>query len=103
VGINSCPGSCRFRCVVNAARFEKTIATPSKATRSYILQADANSEAEISTHDAGNPVIHGPHWDWFLQNLLSLSDSPRCRLVVKSGTPYNSGDLYAAVGIQSAE
>jgi hypothetical protein len=32
-----------------------------------------------------------------------ISDIRRCRLVMKNGTLYNSGDLYAAVGIQPAE
>jgi imidazolonepropionase-like amidohydrolase len=38
----------------------------------------------------GNPAEH-------------ISDIRRCRLVMKNGTLYNSGDLYAAVGIQPAE
>ncbi len=38
----------------------------------------------------GNPAEH-------------ISDIRRCRLVMKDGALYNSGDLYAAVGIQSAE
>ena len=38
----------------------------------------------------GNPVEH-------------ISDIRRCRLVMKGGTLYNSGELYAAVGIQPAE
>lgn len=38
----------------------------------------------------GNPVEH-------------ISDIRRCRLVMKNGTLFNSGDLYAAVGIQPAE
>jgi imidazolonepropionase-like amidohydrolase len=38
----------------------------------------------------GNPAEH-------------ISDIRRCRFVMKSGTLYNSGDLYAAVGIQPAE
>jgi imidazolonepropionase-like amidohydrolase len=38
----------------------------------------------------GNPAAH-------------ISDIRRCRLVMKNGTLYNSGDLYAAVGIQPAE
>ncbi|HET6177730.1 MAG TPA: amidohydrolase family protein [Candidatus Sulfotelmatobacter sp.] len=32
-----------------------------------------------------------------------ISDVRRCRLVMKDGTLYKSGDLYAAVGIQPAE
>jgi hypothetical protein len=32
-----------------------------------------------------------------------ISDIRLCRFVMKSGTLYNSGDLYAAVGIQPAE
>jgi len=38
----------------------------------------------------GNPAEH-------------ISDIRRCRIVMKNGTLYNSGDLYAAVGIQPAE
>jgi len=38
----------------------------------------------------GNPVEH-------------ISDIRRCRLVMKNGTLYNSGELYAAVGIQAAQ
>jgi hypothetical protein len=38
----------------------------------------------------GNPAEH-------------ISDIRRCRLVMKNGTLYNSGDLYAAVGIGPAE
>jgi Amidohydrolase family len=38
----------------------------------------------------GNPAEH-------------ISDIRRCRLVMKNGTLYNSGDLYAAVGIGTAE
>jgi imidazolonepropionase-like amidohydrolase len=38
----------------------------------------------------GNPAEH-------------ISDIRRCRVVMKNGTLYNSGDLYAAVGIQPAE
>jgi imidazolonepropionase-like amidohydrolase len=38
----------------------------------------------------GNPADH-------------ISDIRRCRLVMKNGTIFNSGDLYAAVGIQAAE
>lgn len=38
----------------------------------------------------GNPADH-------------ISDIRRCRLVMKDGTLYNSGDLYAAVGILPAE
>ena len=38
----------------------------------------------------GNPAEH-------------ISDIRRCRLVMKNGTLYTSGDLYAAVGIQPAE
>jgi hypothetical protein len=38
----------------------------------------------------GNPAEH-------------ISDIRRCRLVMKNGTLYNSGDLYAAVGIQAAK
>ena len=38
----------------------------------------------------GNPAEH-------------ISDIRRCRLVMKNGTLYNSGDLYAAAGIQAAE
>ena len=38
----------------------------------------------------GNPAEH-------------ISDIRRCRLVMKNGTLFNSGDLYAAVGIQAAE
>jgi hypothetical protein len=38
----------------------------------------------------GNPAEH-------------ISDIRRCRLVMKDGTLYNSGDLYAAMGIQPAE
>jgi len=32
-----------------------------------------------------------------------ISDIRRCRVVMKNGTLYSSGDLYAAVGIQPAE
>lgn len=32
-----------------------------------------------------------------------ISDIRRCRVVMKNGTLYNSGDLYAAVGIQPTE
>jgi len=38
----------------------------------------------------GNPAEH-------------ITDIRRCRIVMKDGTLYNSGDLYAAVGIQPAE
>lgn len=38
----------------------------------------------------GNPAEH-------------ISDIRRCRLVMKDGTLYNSGDLYKAVGIQPAD
>jgi hypothetical protein len=38
----------------------------------------------------GNPVEH-------------ISDIRRCRLVMKNGTLYDSGNLYAAVGIQPAD
>ena len=38
----------------------------------------------------GNPVEH-------------ISDIRRCRMAMKDGTLYNSGDLYAAVGIQAAD
>jgi imidazolonepropionase-like amidohydrolase len=38
----------------------------------------------------GNPAEH-------------ISDIRRCRVVTKDGTLYNSGELYAAVGIQPAE
>lgn len=38
----------------------------------------------------GNPAEH-------------ISDIRRCRLVMKNGTLYNSGDLYTAVGIQPAQ
>ncbi len=38
----------------------------------------------------GNPAEH-------------ISDIRRCRVVMKDGTLYNSGDLYAAVGIQPAD
>ncbi len=38
----------------------------------------------------GNPVEH-------------ISDIRRCRLVMKDGTLFDSGDLYAAVGIQPAD
>jgi len=38
----------------------------------------------------GNPVDH-------------MSDIRRCRVVMKDGALYDSGKLYAAVGIQPAE
>ena len=38
----------------------------------------------------GNPAEH-------------ISDIRRCRVVMKNGTIYNSGDVYTAVGIQPAE
>jgi len=38
----------------------------------------------------GNPAEH-------------ISDIRRCRIVMKDGVVYNSGDVYAAVGIQPAE
>jgi imidazolonepropionase-like amidohydrolase len=38
----------------------------------------------------GNPAEH-------------ISDVRRCRLVMKGGTLYQSGELYTAVGIQPAE
>jgi imidazolonepropionase-like amidohydrolase len=38
----------------------------------------------------GNPVEH-------------ISDVRRCRLVMKSGTLYNSSEVYAAVGIKPAD
>jgi imidazolonepropionase-like amidohydrolase len=65
----------------NAARLlkqEKELGSIAEGKRADFLMVD------------GNPAEH-------------ISDIRRCRLVMKNGTLYNSGDLYAAVGIQPAE
>jgi imidazolonepropionase-like amidohydrolase len=65
----------------NAARLlkqEKELGSIAEGKRADFLLVD------------GNPVEH-------------ISDIRRCRLVMKGGTLYNSGELYAAVGIQPAE
>jgi dihydroorotase-like cyclic amidohydrolase len=65
----------------NAARLlkqEKELGSIAEGKRADFLMVD------------GNPAEH-------------ISDIRRCRLVMKNGTLYNSGDLYAAVGIQPSE
>jgi imidazolonepropionase-like amidohydrolase len=65
----------------NAARLlkqEKELGSIAEGKRADFLLVD------------GNPAEH-------------ISDIRRCRMVMKNGTLYNSGDLYAAVGIQPAE
>ncbi len=65
----------------NAARLlkqEKELGSIAEGKRADFLLVD------------GNPAEH-------------ISDIRRCRLVMKNGTLYNSGDLYAAVGIGPAE
>jgi hypothetical protein len=65
----------------NAARLlkqEKELGSIAEGKRADFLLVD------------GNPAEH-------------ISDIRRCRVVMKNGTLYNSGDLYAAVGIQPAE
>jgi imidazolonepropionase-like amidohydrolase len=64
------------------------------AARLLKQEKDLGSIAEGKRADfllvEGNPAEH-------------ISDIRRCRIVMKNGTLYNSGDLYAAVGIQPAE
>ncbi len=65
----------------NAARLlkqEKELGSIAEGKRADFLLVD------------GNPVEH-------------ISDIRRCRVVMKNGTLYNSGDLYAAIGMQPAE
>jgi len=65
----------------NAARLlkqEKELGSIAEGKRADFLLVD------------GNPAEH-------------ISDIRRCRLVMKNGTLYNSGDLYAAVGIGPTE
>jgi Amidohydrolase family len=65
----------------NAARLlkqEKELGSIAEGKRADFLLVD------------GNPAQH-------------ISDIRRCRVVMKNGTLYNSGDLYAAVGMQPAE
>ncbi len=65
----------------NAARLlkqEKELGSIAEGKRADFLLVD------------GNPAEH-------------ISDIRRCRMVMKNGTLYNSGDLYTAVGIRPAE
>jgi len=51
-------------------------------------------------------IAPGKHADFLLVEgnpLEHISDIRRCRVVMKDGVVYNSGDVYAAVGIQPAE
>jgi len=51
-------------------------------------------------------IASGKHADFLLVEgnpAEHISDIRRCRVVMKDGVVYNSGDVYAAVGIQPAE